>query len=139
MQSYEIAFNLVAQERLDVALLVEWFGKQTFSDQEEILKKISLMVSQSHPTQEEILNGILESQMRPTFTPCVLFRKFPCRIAIKKCCELPESEYEKTLKLFVYVFKISDARRRHQCGEKCFHEWHNISESVGSEAVKSLL
>ena len=83
---------------------------------------------QSHPTVDEITDGIIKSNLKPTYTPCVLLVKKPLKEAMAQIHNLPENELLKSFILLLSIFSIADKRRKEtECSGGCNHQWHNLN------------
>lgn len=127
MNSIELKINKIVQGFISLNEGIEWFDNCDVKLRESILQSLSYFLSQSHPTQEEVVNGIKLSGLKQTFTPFVLMMTRPFSEAIDKIKNLPPNEWEKAFILFISIFSIADKRRRETtCLNGCTHEWHNI-------------
>jgi hypothetical protein len=99
---------------------------ENLSEEEQIatLNRLALMVSQAHATPDEVAQAIVESGLRPTFTPCVLLSKGIDRGRLDQVVSLPANERQKAFHILVQVFVVADRRRRRDCPTECHHWWH---------------
>jgi hypothetical protein len=120
-----IILNQIAQSIIDIETGEKWFSAFDANDQKDILGKLMYCVYQSHPKEIERKYAVLESGLRPTFTPCVLLvQKYNIQCQLKQICSLPNEENKKSFRLLITLLSISDKRRRLECGDSCNHWWH---------------
>lgn len=72
---------------------------------------ICYFIQQSKAKDEDILDAIEMSNLKPTYTPSVMIKKGVTTSNLEKIAELPEKELEKVFVLFLSVFKIAYQRR----------------------------
>ena len=122
----EIIINQIAQSIVDIETGELWFSSFDANDQKVILRKLMYCVYQSHPREIERKYAVLESGLRPTYTPCVLLlQRCNFQNQLRKICSLPDEENQKTFRLLVTQLAISDKRRRDEsCKPFCTHWWH---------------
>lgn len=108
-----IALNKYGQGLIDSEVLVDEFSGFLLIEKRNYLKEIAGLILQSKPKEEDIQPAILESKLKPTYTPCVLLTKGVANHHLQKIIELPEHELNKALKLLLGLFKISYQRRFH--------------------------
>jgi hypothetical protein len=128
MNNLDIKINKIAQKIIPMGEGLAWFQNQMLKDTgSEILQQLSIFIQQAHPTSEEIDNAIEFSELRPTFTPCVLVKSKAMKEALSKIVNLPKDEQLKSFKLLIALLSIADERRRNtECKLGCSHEWHNM-------------
>jgi len=128
----EIAFkiNMLAQGLVNLDEGVLWFTESSDVEQAAILNEFCKVLLQSHPSKREIEIGIVTSDLKLTYSPCVVMLSNPLNVACKKILAMPKNEWVKTFRLWLGVFSESDRRRREtECKSGCSHEWHNIQKS----------
>lgn len=106
-----ITLNKYGQGLIVPEILVDEFSRVGLVEKRNYLKEIIALILQSKPQQEDIQPAILESKVKPTFTPCVLLTKGVTNHHLQKIAELPESELNKALLLLLSLFKIAYQRR----------------------------
>src|SRR5690606_34604235 len=119
----DIKINLAAQGRILQSELLEWFGQLSGERRIEVLNRVGYFCLQSHPKEDEINAAIERSGLKSGYTPCVLLRKEPFKVAVNKITALPTSEHIKSFLLLISLLGIADARRRKtECLNGCTHE-----------------
>jgi len=106
-----ITLNKYGQGLIVSEILVDTFSGLGLIEKRNYLKEIIALIQQSKPKEEDIQPAILESNLKPTFTPCVLLTKGVANQHLQKIAELPESELNKALLLLLGLFKVSYQRR----------------------------
>lgn len=106
-----ITLNKYGQGLIVPEILADEFTDFGLIEKRNYLKEIIALLLQSKPLEEDIQPAILESKLKPTFTPCVLLTKGVANHHLQKIAELPESELNKALLLLLGLFKISYQRR----------------------------
>jgi hypothetical protein len=127
MNKTELQINKIAQGFLTLKDGIDWFDASDPITKKDILQSLSAILTQSHPTADEVEKGINRSELKRTYTPCVLMAEKPFSEAVAKIRNLPDNEWRKTFILWISIFSIADKRRRKtECLDGCAHEWHNI-------------
>lgn len=119
-----ITLNQIAQRthRIDGD---EWFSNISTQYKKDILRKLSHMIIESHPSADIVQRAIRESGLKPTFTPCVLLSKGDIRLQLAKIVNLPSDEYARAFRLLISLFRLADNERRSiYCHSGCDHWWH---------------
>lgn len=106
---------------------IAWFNESGPEQREDILRALNMCIFQSHPTEEDIKDGIAESGLKETYSPCVLVLRKPFNLARQKAMSLTGLDQERAFRLFLFIFSVADRRRREtQCKGGCSHDWHNL-------------
>jgi hypothetical protein len=93
----------------------------------EVLRKLGYVAIQSGATEADATDAIKGSGLRPTYVPCVLLSKPKLSVHVGKVINLNQTEYERSFRLLISLFSISDGRRRSTvCRDGCDHWWHNL-------------
>ena len=71
----EILVNKYGQDLITIQQLTDKFGTFDLLQKRLFLNDILYLIMQSKPKDEDIEPTIIESKLKPTFTPCVLLRK----------------------------------------------------------------
>jgi len=106
-----ITLNKYGQGLIVSDVLADEFTNFALIEKRNYLKELIALILQSKPMKEDIQSAILESKLKPTFTPCVLITKGLDNHHLQKIAELPENELNKSLLLLLGLFKISYRRR----------------------------
>lgn len=123
--------NSFAQEKINLELILDWFGNLDLEKQRETISRARLCLDQSHPNKETIEKAIELIPLKPTVTPIVLLKTQEFKIALHKIVLLPENENRKVFVTLISVFKIADTIRRNiWCKDGCNHEWHNLDKNI---------
>jgi hypothetical protein len=69
------------------------------------------LIQQSKPVNEDIELAIVESKLRPTYTPCIMLKKGVANHNLQKLINLPDNELQKVFILLLSLFKIAYRRR----------------------------
>lgn len=132
MNQTEILINQIAQSKIDFEIGCQTIlNGQTFDFQKNftqlrnfIFNSIPNKTGYNSETYQKAINSI---PLKQTFTPIVILKTFPTKIAFNKLEELPKSEHQKTIISLLWIFKEVDTQRRNtECKNGCGHEWHNI-------------
>lgn len=108
---HEILVNKYGQELIEIEPLLLIFEDLEIIPKRDFLTDILFLILQSKPKDSDIEPAILESGLKPTYTPCVLLKKGVATHNLNKIIELPENELEKALFLFLSLFRIAYKRR----------------------------
>ncbi|RYY48375.1 MAG: hypothetical protein EOO06_10395 [Chitinophagaceae bacterium] len=106
-----ILVNRFGQGLTPIDPLVEKFASLDIFQKRKMLNDVLFLTLQSRPQEGDNEAAIIESRLKPTFTPCVLLRKGMAHHHLQKIIDLPESELNKAFLLFLNLFKIAYKRR----------------------------
>jgi hypothetical protein len=97
---------LIAIDQLTTGFrLLELMTKKKF------LNELLFLIMQSKPEEGDIEPAIIKSDLKSTFTPCVLLKKGVANHNLKKIINLPEYELTKAFVLLLNLFKVAYERR----------------------------
>jgi hypothetical protein len=106
-----ILINKFGQNIINYDVIVELFNTLSLDKKKIFLNNLTFLIMQSKAEEKDISNAIEISNLKPTYTPCVIVRKGLSNANLNKIIELPETELEKSLILFLNIFKIAYTRR----------------------------
>ena len=118
----EILFNRYAQGVVEAEDLLDVFLKRSMKGQEEYFNLLVMLVGQSRPELEDVELAIESSNLKPTYTPCVVLRKGVEYRNLKKIVNLPSEEHSKAFRLLLALFRIS-FQRRYKNDPNPSHKW----------------
>ncbi|MTH16502.1 DUF5958 family protein [Flavobacterium sp. LC2016-01] len=131
MKKSEKIINKIAQDQLEfnagLELLLE--GDYNFK---ELFATLYNYIFNSIPNKtdynsEAYQTAINTIPLKSTYTPIVILKTFPPKIAFQKLALLPMEENKKTITALLWIFKITDTERRDtECKNGCGHYWHEI-------------
>lgn len=107
----EILINQYGQGIVEIDQLMSLF--ETFDNNSKIsfLNDVLFFIIQSKPKDDDAESAIMKSNLKPTYTPCVMLKKGINTNNLMKIIELPESEQKKGFILLLSLFKIAYSRR----------------------------
>ena len=120
----EILLNEIAQGVRPLEDGLKLLAEITPVTRKELWSSLRMMVQQAHPTLEDVEEAIKSSNLKTSFTPCVLMLKDQRPHQVQRITQLPENEAEKSFRLLIAVFATADRRRRSSCPKDCCHGWH---------------
>ncbi|MFH6990243.1 DUF5958 family protein [Flavobacterium collinsii] len=132
MSKEEEIINKVAQDKIDFNLGVQLLLEDPDYDFERLFITLKNYIfnaipEKTHYDTETYQNAINTIPLKSTYTPIVLLKNFPTRIAFYKLAELPENENKKVLISLLWIFKATDTERRNmECKNGCGHFWHEF-------------
>jgi hypothetical protein len=112
MNDIEITVNKIAQKILPIEEGMEWFTSASDKSKSEIMRTFDLCIFHSHPIVEDIENGIVKSDLKETYSPCVLMRKKPFNEVRQKILNMSGLDQVRSFSLLITVFGVADERRR---------------------------
>lgn len=119
----EIAVNQWGQSLKDINYFISIFSELKLSEKRKYLTDLSYLILQSKPNEDDIDEAINLSDLKKTYTVCVLMKLNGLKLfSFEKIINLPENELQKSLKLFLYLFRISYVRRYEQ-EKNDTHKW----------------
>jgi hypothetical protein len=125
----EEIINKIAQDKLDFKIGLQQLLPYNF---EELFVTLNNYIINSIPNKtdyntEAYQNALATIPLKPTYTPIVILKTYPTKIAFNKLSLLPKSENIKTITALIWIFKIIDKERRNtECKNGCGHFWHEI-------------
>lgn len=128
----ENLINRIAQNKIDFEMACQSILNDQNIDFQTILAQLRNYIFNSIPNKtnyssETYQNAINTIPLKQTFTPIVILKTFPTRIAFNKLEELPVSEQHKAIISLLWIYKETDSQRRNtECKNGCEHKWHNI-------------
>ena len=134
---YEILINKYGQEIIDNKSILTLFESFEFEDQKDFLKEILFLVIQSKPQQEDIDSAIIDSELKHTFTPCIILKKGISNSNLEKLINLPQNEFKKVVTLLLSLFKIA-YKRGFIIEKNNPHKWWYWDLSVADNVNKVL-
>ena len=120
----EILLNQIAQGVRSLEDGLKLLAEIPPVTRKELWSSLRMMVQQAHPALDDVEEAIKLSNLKPSFTPCVLMLKDQRPHQVQRITQLPENEAEKSFMLLIAVFAITDRRRRSSCPKDCCHGWH---------------
>lgn len=118
----EILINKYGQELLGDELFLKKFDALSLEDKRQLLTDLAYLIIQSNANFNDVEQAIINSKLKPTFTPCVLLKKGVANHVLYKIIELPENELKKAFSLFINLFKLA-YKRRYQEERNDFNKW----------------
>ena len=107
-----LQINKFGQNLVNIENIILPFIDFSLSKKREYMEDIVSLILQSKPENEDANIAIVESGLKPSFTPCVLLVKNGVKeFGLLKIVQLPESELIKSLILVLTLFKIAYKRR----------------------------
>jgi len=108
----EIRINKYGQDILEIESLVNQFYNFDLTKKRVFLKHIVYnFVLQSKVVDADVFEAIVSSNLKPTYTPCVMLIKGVATHNLELIIKLPESELDKVLILLLSLYKIGYKRR----------------------------
>ncbi|MBF4467460.1 DUF5958 family protein [Flavobacterium sp. LC2016-12] len=125
----EEIINKIAQDKLDFKIGLQQLLPYNF---DELFVTLNNYIINSIPNKtdyntEAYQNALATIPLKPTYTPIVILKTYPAKIAMSKLPLLPKRENIKTITALLWIFKITDTERRNtECKNGCGHFWHEI-------------
>lgn len=108
----DILINQYGQALVPIEVLVDNYKMLDSDGKRKHLHHLVSLIIQSMPENSDISQAIENSHLKTTFTPCVLLKKGGTKYHnLKKIIDLPGDELDKTLVLFLNLFKLGYYRR----------------------------
>ncbi len=109
--SHEVLVNEFGQNLISLDRLLVIFRSLTQEEKKNFLTDLVFLIMQSKPIANDGELAVLESKMKPSYTPAVLLKKGLDVNNLKRIVDLPPHENEKAFILLMNLFKISYNRR----------------------------
>jgi hypothetical protein len=107
----QILINKFGQNLVEISLIEEKFKSLGLSEKRNFLNDMIFFIMQSKPKEDDITEAISQSKLKKTFTPCILLAKGVENHNLLRIVNLPENELEKSLLLFLSLFKVAYKRK----------------------------
>lgn len=125
----EEIINKIAQDKLDFKIGLQQLLKYDFQELFVTLNNyiINAIPDKTDYNTDAYQNALATIPLKPTYTPIVILKTYPTKIALSKLPLLPKNENIKTITALLWIFKITDTKRRNtECKNGCGHSWHEI-------------
>ena len=132
MSQKELIINKVAQDKIDFNLGVQLLLEDPEYDFEVLFTTLKNYIfnaipEKTHYNTETYQNALNTIPLKLTYTPIVILKTFPTKIAFYKLAELPENENIKVVTSLLWIFKVTDTQRKNtECKNGCGHFWHEF-------------
>ncbi len=132
----EILINQYGQKIVNIEQLISLFESFDNDSKRAFLNDILYLIMQSKPQEEDIDPTIVASNLKPTYTPCILLRKGVANHNLQKIVGLPDNELKKGFVLLLNLFKIAYSRRFEQEKNHPDKWWYwDLSDSKKINAI----
>lgn len=108
---HEILLNKYGQSLVSSEPLLLTFEALEVTFKRNFLNDMLFLIQQSKPSNNDIGPAILESGLKPTYTPCILLEKGVSTHNLSRLVDLPENELTKAFLILLSLFKIAYERR----------------------------
>lgn len=108
---YELLINKYGQGLIQAEDVWRVFEQLDYNEKEDFFIGMLYLIMQSKSQDEDVEEAISSSQLKPTFTPCVLLTKGVSHHNLLRIIGLPENEWRKILYLLLALFRIAYRRR----------------------------
>lgn len=134
----EILIDQYGQYLIDESEILVRFDKLTEVQKEEYLLELIELILQSKLKDSDIATAIESSQLRSTYTSCVLLVRNGIKYHnLKRIADLPLFEQPKSLKLFLNLFRIAYQRRFEEEKEQGNKWWYSdLSDEKNVELIR---
>lgn len=132
MSQKELIINKVAQDKIDFNLGVQLLLEDPEYDFELLFTTLKNYIfnaipEKTHYNTETYQNTLNTIPLKSTYTPIVILKIFPTKIAFYKLAELHENENIKVVTSLLWIFKVTDTQRKNtECKNGCGHFWHEF-------------
>ncbi|WP_343555630.1 DUF5958 family protein [Sphingobacterium sp.] len=107
----QVLVNQFGQGLIAIDQLTADFSLLEIMTKRKFLNELLFLIMQSKPEEGDIEPAIIKSDLKSTFTPCVLLKRGAANHNLKKNVNLPEYELTKAFVLLLSLFKIAYERR----------------------------
>ncbi|MGA6121688.1 DUF5958 family protein [Sphingobacterium anhuiense] len=132
MEEFHTLINQIAQDKIEFNQGSTLILNHTNFEFELVFTLLRDYIFNSIPekvnyTTDTYIQAIANIPLKPTFTPVVILKSFPTKIAFNKLEILRKDEQQKTIIALLWIFKQTDTQRRNtECKNGCGHDWHNM-------------
>ncbi|WP_281234996.1 DUF5958 family protein [Flavobacterium gelatinilyticum] len=134
MNKQELLINKTAQDKIDFKLGLQSLLEDADYNFENLFTTLRYYIINAIPNKtdyssEAYQRALNTIPLKPTYTPIVILKTYPTKIAFQKLANLPADENKKTITSLLWIFKITDTERRNtECKNGCGHFWHELDE-----------
>jgi hypothetical protein len=107
----EILINQYGQDIISINFLLNRFKLLNIEEKKIYLRDILNLIIQSKVINDDIQEAIKNSNLKSTYTPCVMLKRGVASHHLEKIICLPDKEADKILSLFLSLFRIAYMRR----------------------------
>lgn len=107
----QILLNRFGQGLIAIDQLTKGFRVLELAKKKKFLNELLFLIMQSKPEEGDSEPAIIKSDLKSTFTPCVLLKRGVENHNLKKIINLPEYELTKSFVLLLNLFKVAYERR----------------------------
>lgn len=128
----EEIINKTAQNKIDFDLGLQLLLNEEQYNFQNIFNTLRNYIINAIPNKTDYNSEVYQSAihtipLKPTYTPIVILKSYPAKIAFDRLVLLPESESKKIITALLWIFKIADTERRNtECKNGCDHFWHKL-------------
>ena len=132
MNLKEELINRIAQDKIDFNVGIKLLLEDTECNFNQLFSTLKNHIINSIPNKtdynsEAYQKALSTIPLKSTYTPIVILKNNPTKIAFNKLAVLPENENKKTITALLWIFKITDTERRNtECKNGCGHFWHEL-------------
>ena len=134
MNKQELLINKTPQDKIDFKLGLQSLLEDADYNFENLFTTLRYYIINAIPNKtdyssEAYQRALNTIPLKPTYTPIVILKTYPTKIAFQKLANLPADENKKTITSLLWIFKITDTERRNtECKNGCGHFWHELDE-----------
>lgn len=134
----KILINQFAQGIVLIDSVKERFSEMKTENKRSFMKNLLYyFILQSKVIEEDIDNAIKASNLKQTYTPCVMIKKGVSTSNLERLIALPENELEKVFVLLLYLFKIA-YKRRYDLEKDSWKWWYwDLSDENKIKEIRS--
>jgi hypothetical protein len=132
----QILVNRFGQGLIAIDQLTPGFRLLELMTKKKFLNELLFLIMQSKPEEGDVEPAIIKSDLKSTFTPCVLLKRGVANHNLKKIINLPEYELTKAFVLLLNLFKVAYERRFIDEKDNPHKWWHwDLSDHEKLEKV----
>ena len=134
---HEILINKYGQDLIDLDQLVLLYKSFGEDYKRSFIHGLITLIMQSKPKKEDIKIAICNSCLKESYTPCVLLKKDLSQSNLYKFGGLPSYELEKTVVLFLNLFRVAYKRRFEKERNNIYKWWYwDLSDSRNLKRIE---
>lgn len=135
-----ININKFAQDLISLNDIKLYFEQlRGISEKRNFLTELSNLILQNKVDNSDIDEAIFQGGLKHSFTPCVLIQKGVKYNVLQDIINLPDSELNKTLILFLSLFKVGYRKRLKQEQDSNNKWWYqDLSDNKYVDRIKTL-
>jgi hypothetical protein len=134
-----ILINRFGQGLVSFSDMIKYFTNCEVLQKRNYLKELANLIIQNKVNDSDIDLAILLSNLKPSYTPCVIIKKGIKWVNLEAIINLPDYELIKSYSLFLGLFMVGYKRRMKNENDNSFKWWYqDLSDNNYIDRINAL-